>query len=242
MTAEHSLQLETKKILFQDCISEAPMICSHCANRLASAYDFAMKVSESDKRFADLYDESSTSKMIECVDDDDGDDDVEFVSGADIVQINEVADASNLGDEMDDTITVSDPDDGEGITSYVIKTARPMGKKSSNDDGNYVAVPQYTVTTQRQDYDLSDPFLSKDHTTAPVTVKTVDVAAVHINANESLDFTDSLMNKEENDKDSFYQCKYCPKGELPSLPCEYNFFNVVLSPPTVAQRLLRPTI
>lgn len=181
------------------------MICAQCANRLASAYDFAMNVSESDKRFAGLLDESSTSKIIEYVDE------VEFISNPEIIQIDDMAEIPNVdADEFDDNITVSDHDrdDGED-NSYVIKTAtkRPINSEYTN----YVSVPQYTITTQHQDVDMSDIFLSKDRTT-PLIVKTVDVAAVHI-ASDNLDFNDSLLCKDyENDKDSMYMCKYCPKG------------------------------
>ncbi|XP_037031247.1 transcriptional regulator ovo [Bradysia coprophila] len=190
----------------RDCISEAPMICANCANRLASAYDFAMKVSDSDKRFVDLFDESSVSKIIECVDE------VESAVSPQIVQFNEMADISNV-DELDDSITVSDHDQQDYDEScYVVKTGRTMQNRLSEGIGNYVAVPQYTITTQPQEVDMSDiSLLSKDRTT-PVIVKTVDVAAVHI-ASDNLDFNDSFLCKDyENDKDSMYMCKYCPKA------------------------------
>ncbi len=184
------------------------MICSNCANRLASAYDFAMRVSASDKRFAELTNDllDDESKIIECVDD------VEFISDPEIIQINEMIDISNV-DELDDSITVSDHEqqDNEDEENYVIRTARTGHKRMSDDSGNYVAVPQYTITTQQQEVDMSDIFnLSK----SPVIVKTVDVAAVHI-ASENLEFNDSLMCKDyENDTDSMYMCKYCPKGKF----------------------------
>lgn len=191
------------------------MICANCANRLAEAYDFAMKVSESDKRFVGLFDESNTSKLIEYVDE------VEFVSNPEIIQINDIVETENV-DEMDDNITVSDQDNQEcadnyanADNNYVIKTARK--RLSESDNGNYVAVPQYTITSQRPEVDMSDIFLSKDRTT-PVIVKTVDVAAVHISS-DNLDFNDSLLCKDyENDEDSnsMYQCKYCPKGRIRS--------------------------
>lgn len=182
------------------------MICGTCANRLASAYDFAMIVSESDKRFVDLFDDSSTSKMIEYVDE------VEFISNPEIIQVKDVAETSNV-DELDDSITVSDHDNYVD-DSYVIKTARTARKRQlsdSYDTTNYVAVPQYTITTQQQSIDVTDVFLSKDRTT-PLVVKTVDVAAVHVTS-DNLDFNDSLLCKDyENDKDSMYLCKYCPKA------------------------------
>lgn len=183
------------------------MICSTCANGLASAYDFAMKVSESDKRFVDLFDESSVSKIIECVDDAEPD-----AIGSQVVQFDDLADMSNM-DEVDDSITVSDNDQQDyDENNYVIKTARTNRLLTSEGSGNYVAVPQYTITTQPQEVDVSDmSLLSKDRA-APVIVKTVDVAAVHI-ASDNLEFNDSFLCKDyENDKDSMYMCKYCPKG------------------------------
>ncbi|KAJ6626785.1 putative transcription factor Ovo-like 1 [Pseudolycoriella hygida] len=190
----------------RDCISEAPMICTNCASRLASAYDFAMKVSESDKRFVELYDESSSSKIIEYVDD------MEFISNTEIDQVNEMAEIPCVN-EFDDSVTVSEngeEDDAEN--NYVIKTARVERKRlSDSENANYVAVPQYTITTQPQDVDVSDMFLSKDRAT-PLIVKTVDVAAVHVTS-DNLEFNDSLMCKDyENDKNSMYVCKYCPKA------------------------------
>lgn len=188
--------------LQQECISEAPMICSNCANRLAEAYDFAMKVSESDKRFVDLFDETNTSKLIEYVDE------VEFVSNPEIIQINEVTEITNT-EGLDDNIIVSDHDNLDHTdNNYVIKTARPIRKRLSEDNSNYVAVPQYTITTQHQEDDISDIYLSKDRST-PLIVKTVDVSAIHITS-DNLDFTDSMDY--ENDKDSMYMCKYCPKA------------------------------
>lgn len=191
------------------------MICNDCLNRLAKSYDFAMSVSESDKRFVDLFDqESGTSKIIEYVDE------VEFVSNPEIIQIHDLTETSNADelDALDDTITVSDHEDQDcADNNYVIKTARKRLADSDNVSTNYVSVPQYTITTQHQDVDMSDIFLSKDRTT-PLIVKTVDVAAVHVTS-DNLDFNDSLLCKDyyENDKDSMYICKYCPKGKIAQL-------------------------
>lgn len=188
----------------KEYVSEAPMICNNCANLLAKSYDFAMKVSESDKRFVDLCDETSTSKVVEYVDE------VEFVSNPEIIQINDTAEISNV-DELEDNITVSDHENQDfAENNYVIKTARK--RLADSDNANYVSVPQYTITTQHPDVDMSDIFLSKDRTT-PLIVKTVDVAAVHVTS-DNLDFNDSLLCKDyyENDKDSMYLCKYCPKA------------------------------
>lgn len=188
------------------------MLCANCANRLASAYDFAMKVSESDKRFVGLLDESSTSKIIEYVDE------VELVSNPEIIQIKYDEGFSNANElnALDDSIiTVADDFDYDE-NDYVIKTARTGLKRSLPDsDTNYVAVPQYTITSQEQEIDVSDMFLTKDRT-PPVNVKTVDVAAIHITS-DNLDFSDSFMSKDydndndDNDNDSMYLCKYCPK-------------------------------
>lgn len=185
------------------------MVCANCANRLAEAYDFAMKVSESDKRFVELFDESSTSKIIEYVDE------VEFVTNPEIIQINEQTDMAEMSivDELDDGIIVSDDDDSQEYAeddNYVIKTSSATRKRlSDSDSGNFVSVPQYTITTQHQLVD--DIFVSKDRAT-PVIVKTVDVAAVHISG-DNLDFNDSFLCKDyDNDTNSMYLCKYCPKA------------------------------
>lgn len=186
------------------------MICANCANRLAEAYDFAMKVSESDKRFVDLFDESSTSKIIEYVDE------VEYISNPEIIQIKEQTEMTEISnvDELDDSITVSDHDNQEYVDdNYVVKTARLTRKRlSDSDSGNYVAVPQYTITTQRQELDMSDIFFPNKDQTTPVIVKTVDVAAVQVSS-DNLDFNDSFMCKDyDNDANSMYLCKYCPKA------------------------------
>lgn len=185
------------------------MLCGNCANHLASAYDFAMKVSQSDKRFADmnmhteLFDESSSSKIIEYVDDTE-------LSNPEMVQIRDDAGPSNFDELFDENIiTVTDDMEED---NYVIKAPSTGLKRqlSDSDQNNYVSIPQYTITSQQQDIDVISDIFSTKEQTPPLNVKTVSVAAMHVTS-DNFDFNASLVDY-ENDKDSMYLCQYCPKA------------------------------